>query len=191
MPNPVPVSDQWSRAASIAPRDVIHRFVGLARSLAGGPRGRGSLFVVAGLSDSERREFAASVVSFLEWVHGEAANGRERNEVAALVGDYLGEAGLGRSVVARSLPVFEHVNLQTAVNAWSVEAGRSVDVQGISIPPHYGPFSLQQVVTGGGMPPLQLCGRRSSISRTDLNRHWRVFSWPYCWSPTPPAGMSC
>lgn len=112
---------------------------------------------MAGLSDSERREFAASFVSFLEWVHGEAAQGRERNEVAALVGDFLGEAGLGRSVVARSLPIFEHVNFQTAVNAWSIEPGRSVDVHGISIPPHHGPFSLQQLVTGGGMPPLRLC----------------------------------
>lgn len=112
---------------------------------------------MAGLPDSERREFAASVVSFLEWVHGEAAEGRGRNEVAALVGDFLGEAGLGRSVVARSLPMFEHVNFQTAVNAWSIEPGRSVDVHGIAMPPHHGPFSLQQLVTGGGMPPLRLC----------------------------------
>jgi len=112
---------------------------------------------VAGLSDSERREFAASFVSFLDWVHHEAAEARGRNEVTALVGDFLGEAGLARSVVVRSLPTFEHVNLQTAINAWSIEPGRSVDVHGIAMPPHHGPFSLQQLVSGGGMPPLRLC----------------------------------
>ena len=112
---------------------------------------------MAGLSDSERREFAASFVSFLDWVHHEAAEARGRNEVTALVGDFLGEAGLARSVVVRSLPTFEHVNLQTAINAWSIEPGRSVDVHGIAMPPHHGPFSLQQLVSGGGMPPLRLC----------------------------------
>jgi hypothetical protein len=111
---------------------------------------------VTGASDSEAREFAASFRSFLEWVHSEAATGRERNEVAALVADFLGDDALGRSVVTRSLPVFEHVNLQTALDAWSREEGRAVDVRGIAIPPHHGPISLQQLVTGDGMPPLRL-----------------------------------
>jgi ATPase family associated with various cellular activities (AAA) len=107
---------------------------------------------VSGPSDSEAREFAAAFRSFLEWVHSEAAGSWERNEVAVLVGDFLGEAALGRSVVTRSLAMFEHVNLQTALDAWSGEPGRTVDVQGISIPPHHGPISLQQLVTGDGMP---------------------------------------
>jgi hypothetical protein len=81
---------------------------------------------------------------------------REHNEVAALVADFLDDEALERSVVARSLPVFEHVNLQTGLDAWSSEAGRTVDLRGIAIPPHFGPFSLQQLVAGEGMPPLRL-----------------------------------
>ena len=111
---------------------------------------------MSGASDSEAREFAAAFRSFLNWVHSEAAGDRPRNEVVALLVDFLGEAAADRSVVSRSLPVFEHVNLQTALNAWSDEPGRAVEVQGISIPPHHGSFSLQQLVTGGGMPPLRL-----------------------------------
>ena len=110
---------------------------------------------MSGASDSEAREFAASFRSLLEWVHSGAA-GQGRNEVAGLVADFLGESGLDRSVVTRSLAVFEHVNLQTALNAWSAEAGRTVEVRGIAIPPHHGPIALQQLVTGDGTPPLRL-----------------------------------
>ncbi len=111
---------------------------------------------MTGASESEAREFAKAFRSFLEWVHSEQAGAWERNEVAALVGDFLGGAGLERSVVSRSLAAFEHVNLQTALDAWSREPGREVEVQGISTPPHYGPVTLQQLVTGEGMPPLRL-----------------------------------
>ncbi len=62
---------------------------------------------------------------------------RERNEVVALVSDYLGAEGRERSVVGRSLPPFEHVNLQTALDAWAARPGRSVAVHGITLPPHY------------------------------------------------------
>ena len=113
-------------------------------------------------SDWEARSFAAAFRSFLEWVHSE--EGRERNEVVALVGDFLGEGAVARSVVARSLSAFEHVNLQTALDAWSGEPGREIAVHGISIPPHHGMISLQQLVAGGGMPPLRL----SAPSLTDL-----------------------
>ena len=70
--------------------------------------------------------------------------------------DVLGAGALEQSVVARSLPVFEQVNLQTAINAWSVEEGRTVEVRGIAVPPRFGPISLQQLVNGEGMPPLRL-----------------------------------
>jgi hypothetical protein len=73
---------------------------------------------MAGASDSEAREFATAFRSFLEWVHSEQDGGRRRNEVAALVSDFLGDGASGLSVVARSLAVFEQVNLQTALNAW-------------------------------------------------------------------------
>ncbi len=111
--------------------------------------------VVAGASDSQAREFATAFRSFLEWVHSEQ-DGRRRNEVAALVSDFLGDGASDLSVVARSLPVFEQVNLQTALNAWSVEPGREVAVHGISVPPHHSPVSLQQLLSGEGMPPLRL-----------------------------------
>jgi hypothetical protein len=109
-----------------------------------------------GASDSEARTFAAAFRSFLEWVHSDQAGARGRNEVAGLVGDFLGEGASERSVVTRSLPVFEHVNLQTALDAWSQEPGREVAVHGISIPPHHGSVTLQQLLTGESLPPLRL-----------------------------------
>jgi hypothetical protein len=110
---------------------------------------------MAGASESEAREFAAAFQSFLEWVHSDAWDS-ERNEVAALVTDHLGEGAIEQSVVTRSLPPFEHVNLQTAFDAWSREPGRRVMTQGISIPPHHGPITLQQLLTGRGISPLRL-----------------------------------
>ncbi len=111
---------------------------------------------MSGASDSEAQEFAAAFRSFLEWVHSEDALGRERNEVVALVGDHLGEDGSARSVVSRSLAPFEHVNLQTALNAWSREPGREVAVHGFTIPPHHPPATLQQILSGQGLPWLRL-----------------------------------
>ncbi len=111
---------------------------------------------MTGASDSEARSFAAAFRSFLEWVHSGQAGAWERNEVAGLVADFLGEGALDHSVVARSLAAFEHVNLQTAIDAWSREPGREVAVHGISIPPHHGNVTLQQLVTGEAMPPLRL-----------------------------------
>ncbi|MFZ0087936.1 MAG: ATP-binding protein [Solirubrobacteraceae bacterium] len=111
---------------------------------------------MSGASDAEARRFAAAFRSFLEWVHSDEAGARERNEVAALVGAFLGEGASKQSVVTRSLPVFEHVNLQTALDAWSRELGREVVVRGISTPPHYQAATLQQLVTGEAMPPLRL-----------------------------------
>jgi len=106
-----------------------------------------------GASEAEARDFAAAVRSLLAWVH--APEG-ERNEVTALVRDVLGEAGEAQSVVTRRLPPFEHVNLQTALGAWSAEAGRRVEVRGIAMPPHYGGIMLQQLVSGEALPPLRL-----------------------------------
>ena len=104
--------------------------------------------------DSQAREFAAAFRQFLDWIHSGAVE--EHNEVSTLVREFLGEAGPDHSVVTRELPPFEHVNLQTAVDAWSVYAGRAVDVRGIALPPHYGGLSLQQLVAGEALPPLRL-----------------------------------
>jgi DNA polymerase III delta prime subunit len=104
--------------------------------------------------DHQAREFAAAFRGFLDWVHSTGAG--EDNEVSALVRDFLGADGTQHSVVTRELPAFEHANLQTAVNAWSACEGRTVEVRGIALPPHYGGLSLQQLVAGEGLPPLRL-----------------------------------
>jgi hypothetical protein len=106
-------------------------------------------------SDAEAREFAAAFRSLLHWVHADEFVGR-RNEVVALVTDYLGEGATDLSVVSRTLPVFEQVNLQTALDAWSQEPGRTVEVRGFVIPPHHAPVTLQQLVSGEGIPSLRL-----------------------------------
>ena len=105
--------------------------------------------------DDQAREFAAAFRGFLEWIHSRRRR-REGNEVSVLVRDFLGPDGVHHSVVTRELPPFEHVNLQTAVDAWSARAGRAVEVRGIAMPPHYGGVSLQQLVAGEAMPPLRL-----------------------------------
>jgi hypothetical protein len=104
----------------------------------------------------EVRRFAATFRSFLEWVHSSAIAVEGTNEVVGLVADALGPDGLTYSVVTRDLPPFEHVNLQTALDAWSAQPGRTVEIQGIALPPHYGGISLQQLVSGDGMPPIRL-----------------------------------
>ncbi len=108
---------------------------------------------MTGPSESETREFAAAFQAFLRWVH---STDPVRSEVADLVAGFLGESLSARSVVSRSLRPFEHVNLQTAVNAWSREPGREVVVQGISVPPHHGGASLQQIISAEGLGHLRL-----------------------------------
>lgn len=99
---------------------------------------------------------------FLDWVH--AVGRAEHNEVSALVRDFLGAEGAGHSVVTRDLPTLEHVNLQTALDAWSASPGRTVQIRGIALPPHYGGLNLQQLVAGDGLPPVRL----SAPALTDL-----------------------
>jgi hypothetical protein len=111
---------------------------------------------LTGASESEAREFAAAFRTFLEWVHAHDPEHERRNEVHALVADFLGPEGTERSAVTRSLSTFEHVNLQTALDAWSREPGREVSVHGITIPPHYGGITLGQLLSGEGLPPLRL-----------------------------------
>jgi hypothetical protein len=121
--------------------------------------------VSGGASDAEAREFAAAFRTFLEWLHsGEAGAAGWRHEVTDLVVGFLGQGAVDRSVVTRSLAVFEHVNLQTALDAWMAEPGREVDVRGFVIPPHHGGVSLQQIISGEALPPLRL----SAPSLVDL-----------------------
>jgi hypothetical protein len=105
-------------------------------------------------SDNQAREFAAAFRSFLDWIHSTA--GGQDNEVSVLVRDFLGPDGMHHSVVSRELLPFEHVNLQTAIDAWSARRGRTVEVRGIALPPHYGGLSLQMLAAGEALPPLRL-----------------------------------
>jgi hypothetical protein len=107
-------------------------------------------------SDGEARAFAASFSKFLDWVHATVQVGEQRNEVSGLVLDHLGPDGAEHSVVTRDLPPFEHVNLQTAVDAWSASPGRTVEVRGVTVPPHFGGLTLQNLISGDGLPPVRL-----------------------------------
>ena len=94
--------------------------------------------------EADAREFAAQFRSFLDWIH--SVNREDnRSEVATLVGGFLGRDGAAQSVVTRELAPFEHVNLQTALDAWSVRPGRTVEVRGLTLPPHHATPTLQQV----------------------------------------------
>ena len=110
--------------------------------------------MTAGASGEQAERFAAGLRSLLEWLH--VPEGGRQNEVVALVQRSLGTAGLARSVVARELAVFEHVNLQTALDAWTSAPGRRVEVHGVVLPPHFGGIDLQQLMTGEGLPPVRL-----------------------------------
>lgn len=76
--------------------------------------------------------------------------------MVALIRDHLGESGLEQSVVVRELAPFDHVNLQVALDAWLAASGRHATVRGVTIPPHYGGLSLQQLLHGDGLPPVRL-----------------------------------
>lgn len=106
-------------------------------------------------SPQQAREFATAFRVFLDWIHTGVGQG-QGNEVSVLVRDFIGPDGGSHSVLTRELLPFEHVNLQTAVNAWSAREGRSVEVRGIALPPHYGGLTLQQLVAGESLPPLRL-----------------------------------
>jgi hypothetical protein len=105
--------------------------------------------------EAEAREFAVAFRAFLQWI-GNSARDEERNEVHALLAEFLGAEGMAHSVVTRDLPSLEHVNLQTALDAWCVRPGRTVDIRGITVPPHHAPPDLQQLVTAESMAPVRL-----------------------------------
>src|ERR1700685_2415036 len=96
--------------------------------------------------EADARQFAAQFSSFLDWIH--STTREERSEVSALVGGFLGPDGAAQSVVTRELAPFEHVNLQTALDAWSARPGREVEVRGLTLPPHHSVPTLQQLVAG-------------------------------------------
>ncbi|MGN6605613.1 MAG: AAA family ATPase [Jatrophihabitans sp.] len=107
------------------------------------------------MTDFDAARFATDVQRFLDWAQQWSPE-RPENEVVRLVADHLQTNGRDHSVVSRAVPVFDHVNLQTALDRWMAERGRSVTVSGIALPPHHGPIRLQQLVSGEALPPIAL-----------------------------------
>jgi len=107
------------------------------------------------MEDDEARDFARSVQQFLEWVHDRPSS-RQGNPVVERVQQHLSDAAREHSVVSRELPPFEHVNVQVALSVWIAESGRTVDVVGFSLPPHYDEVGLRQLVQGVHLPPMRL-----------------------------------
>ncbi len=104
----------------------------------------------------EPEQFGAAFQDFLRWAQEEFVGGRGPSEVSALIGGFLAPDAAEHSVVTQVLAAFEHVNLQTALDAWSAEPGREVTVHGISLPPHHGPVGLQQLMSDQGMHHVRL-----------------------------------
>ena len=104
--------------------------------------------------EAQAREFALAFRSFLDWVHS-AEHDDSLRSVPDLIAGFLGADGVDHSVVTRELAPFEHVNLQTALDAWVARPGRRCEVQGLALPPHHAPPALQQLVTAE-LVPLRL-----------------------------------
>jgi hypothetical protein len=96
---------------------------------------------MTGATADEQRDFARGLHSLLAWLQADRFEVQETNEVVALITGHLGDDASEHSVVARMLPPFEHVNLQTALDAWTGEPGRSAVLHGITVPPHHEPAS--------------------------------------------------
>jgi hypothetical protein len=101
--------------------------------------------------EAQAREFAVAFRSFLDWIHA-ADNDVSHQAVLDLIAGFLGPDLEAHSVLTRALPPFEHINLQTALDAWMAGPGRTVEVHGLSVPPHHSPPSLQQLVAAERMP---------------------------------------
>src|SRR6266566_336189 len=73
--------------------------------------------------EAEAREFAVAFRAFLDWIGTSARE--ERNEVVALMTDFLGADGAAHFVVTRELPPLEHINLQAALDDWCASSAVS------------------------------------------------------------------
>ena len=111
---------------------------------------------VPGSDVAAARAFAAAFQGLMEWASTAVPADPGRSEAVRLVRDHLGEHGRATSVVGRALPVFQQVNLQVALDAWTVEPGRTVRLHGLVVPSHYGPVGLHELLHGEGLPPVRL-----------------------------------
>ncbi|TNM64150.1 ATP-binding protein [Streptomyces sp. NP160] len=107
----------------------------------------------ADLTD-ERLALAKAVTGLLEWAQETTAE-RVPELVTRLRG-HLGDGAADAAVVSREFAVFDRVNLQLALDAWTAEPGRSVEVVGYTIPPHFGTVDVAQMLQGSHLPPLRV-----------------------------------
>ena len=71
--------------------------------------------------------------------------------------EYLSDEARELSVVSRGLSPLDRVNQQIALESWMAEPGRTVVVEGLSVPPHHGePALLDMLRGGGGTSPLRV-----------------------------------
>ncbi len=105
-------------------------------------------------SEQESRRLADAIAGLVEWANaGRQSPGTD--QLVTLLREHVGGDWAEVLVVARELPPFEHVNLQVALTAWMAEPGRTVQVHGFSMPPHYVAPTLQQLLAGEGLPPTR------------------------------------
>lgn len=97
---------------------------------------------------------ARTLVALLDWAN--TAIPAVEHPIVARIRGYLTSEAIERSVVTRSLSLFEQVNQQIALDVWMAQAGRTVAVEGLSVPPHYGEPALHDLLRGGGVGPLRL-----------------------------------
>ncbi len=105
--------------------------------------------------DDEARALARALQQLVEWA-GATAHDGTTNPVTARLQEHVPAAARERSVVTRDLPPFQHVNLQLALEAWSAARGRTVEVLGVALPPHYGGVDLHHLLHGGDPTPVRL-----------------------------------
>lgn len=103
-------------------------------------------------NEQESRDLAAAVRRLVEWARADQDSGGS-GELVTLLRGHVGEGWPQLSVVSRELPPFEQVNLQAALTTWSAADGRTVQVHGFSLPPHFQAPTLQQLLSGEGLPP--------------------------------------
>ena len=101
--------------------------------------------------DARMQQLASDISALVEWANVREHADDERDKVRRLLEDWLGE-GAAESVIGRDLPGMELVNLQVAINTWSVSPGRTVDVRGVYVPRNYGGADLMSLMSGHGAP---------------------------------------
>jgi len=86
---------------------------------------------MAGDQPFDRDEFATAFSSFIETMNASALP--RPSAIRELVTAHLGVAPDSLPVVAEELAVYEHANLQLALDAWAAGDGRSITATGISV----------------------------------------------------------